>query len=97
MRTQVLIGATFGDNITAWFSNFGYHDVAISLATVHNAILKGIAPEAELDVANYPIEGNYERNVNNEISFLATTCSTTKLNVVVFDVLLVTPSIAYFV
>ncbi|CAG9094857.1 unnamed protein product [Plutella xylostella] len=61
MRTQVLIGASFDNaTATAWFSNFGYHDVAISLATLHKALLKAVLPGAQLNVTNHPLETNYE-------------------------------------
>ncbi|KAI8435957.1 hypothetical protein MSG28_004122, partial [Choristoneura fumiferana] len=44
---------------TAWFSNFGYHDVATSLAAVHEALLKARSPQANLSVYNYPLQANY--------------------------------------
>lgn len=65
-RNELLTGASFGDNeATAWFSNFGYHDVAVSLATIHSAILKSIRPTANIDVTNYPLHVNYEEQVKN--------------------------------
>lgn len=65
MRTQVLIGASFDNaTATAWFSNFGYHDVAISLATLHKALLKAVLPGAQLNVTNHPLETNYEDTVS---------------------------------
>ncbi|CAK1547174.1 unnamed protein product [Leptosia nina] len=65
LRNKILIGATFDDeSATAWFSNFGYHDVATALATVHNALLKGILPEANLTVYNHPIDANYKDNTD---------------------------------
>ncbi|OWR47004.1 ATP-binding cassette sub-family A member 7 [Danaus plexippus plexippus] len=60
IRNQFLLGATFADKAAvAWFSNFGYHDVATSLANVHSAILKGINPSAILNVFNYPLQATY--------------------------------------
>ncbi|XP_072932012.1 phospholipid-transporting ATPase ABCA3-like [Epargyreus clarus] len=60
LRNRLLLGATLNDNsATAWFSNFGYHDVAISLATFHNALLKGRDAAANIFVFNYPLEATY--------------------------------------
>ncbi|CAH2236791.1 jg8550 [Pararge aegeria aegeria] len=67
-RNRLLIGATFEDNsATSWFSNFGYHDVATSLATVHSAILKGINPTANLNVFNHPLQANYRDDTNIQL------------------------------
>ncbi|KAI8435956.1 hypothetical protein MSG28_004122 [Choristoneura fumiferana] len=49
---------------TAWFSNFGYHDVATSLAAVHEALLKARSPQANLSVYNYPLQANYRDQSN---------------------------------
>ncbi|XP_059047165.1 phospholipid-transporting ATPase ABCA1-like [Achroia grisella] len=60
IRHSLLSGATFGDeSATAWFSNFGYHDLPSSLATLHNALLKAFQPDAEINVNNHPLEVNY--------------------------------------
>ncbi|KAJ2946030.1 hypothetical protein O0L34_g4949 [Tuta absoluta] len=68
LRTKLLIGATFDDNaVTAWFSNFGYHDVANSLAAVHEAMLKAFKPEANLTVYNYPLEATYANQRNMQL------------------------------
>ncbi|XP_038212274.1 ATP-binding cassette sub-family A member 3-like [Zerene cesonia] len=68
LRNKILIGATFNDNsATAWFSNFGYHDVATSLATVHSALLKGIDAAANLTVYNHPLEANYRDDTNMQL------------------------------
>lgn len=65
IRERVIIGATFADRaVTAWFSNFGYHDIAISLSTVHSAMLRALRPEATINVANYPLEATYTDQVN---------------------------------
>lgn len=65
LRGRFLIGATLDDDAaTAWFSNFGYHDVATSLATLHSAILKSLKPEATINVFNHPLEVNYSDNVS---------------------------------
>lgn len=65
LRGRFLIGATLDDDAaTAWFSNFGYHDVATSLATLHSAILKSLNPEATINVFNHPLEVNYSDNVS---------------------------------
>ncbi|XP_052740190.1 phospholipid-transporting ATPase ABCA3-like [Bicyclus anynana] len=67
-RNRFLIGATFDDNTaTSWFSNFGYHDVATSLATVHSALLKGFNPAASLDVFNHPLQANYRDDTNIQL------------------------------
>ncbi|CAH4032670.1 unnamed protein product [Pieris brassicae] len=65
LRNKILIGATFSEeSATAWFSNFGYHDVATSLATLHNALLKGLNPDANLTVYNHPLDANYRDNTD---------------------------------
>lgn len=64
MRHSVVIGATFEDAAaTAWFSNFGYHDIAASLATVHQALLKAFNSTASINVFNHPLEATYEDRV----------------------------------
>ncbi|CAB3224165.1 unnamed protein product [Arctia plantaginis] len=61
LRHTLLIGSTFTENtVTAHFSNFGYHDVAVSLAAVHMALLKAYIPDAKLTVYNHPMKANYE-------------------------------------
>ncbi|XP_047529226.1 phospholipid-transporting ATPase ABCA3-like [Vanessa atalanta] len=68
LRNQLLIGATiYEDNAIAWFSNFGFHDVATSLATLHSAILKGLDPEASLNVSNYPLVATYNDNSDMQL------------------------------
>ncbi|XP_046959913.1 phospholipid-transporting ATPase ABCA3-like [Vanessa cardui] len=68
LRNQLLIGATIDeDKAVAWFSNFGFHDVATSLATLHSALLKGLDPEANLNVSNYPLEATYSDNSNMQL------------------------------
>lgn len=65
IRNTLLIGATFDDtSATAWFSNFGYHDVATSLATLHEAMLSAINSSAIMKVYNYPLEANYNDDVS---------------------------------
>lgn len=64
IRNKLLIGATFDeDSATAWFSNFGYHDVANSLAAVHTALLKAVNPSVIFKVYNHPLEANYNDDV----------------------------------
>lgn len=64
LRNKLLIGATFDDNtVTAWFSNFGYHDIATSLAAVHAAIFRALSPNASISVANHPLEAHYANQV----------------------------------
>lgn len=66
LRHRVLIGSTFSEeSATAWFSNFGYHDVAVSLSAVHAALLKATYPEASLHVYNHPLETTYSDQVRN--------------------------------
>ncbi|XP_075973498.1 phospholipid-transporting ATPase ABCA3-like isoform X2 [Anticarsia gemmatalis] len=61
LRHRILIGSTFTDETaTAWFSNFGYHDVAVSLSAVHSALLKSVVPSASLTVYNHPLEATYQ-------------------------------------
>ncbi|XP_068631845.1 phospholipid-transporting ATPase ABCA3-like [Battus philenor] len=68
MRNRLLIGATFtDDSATAWFSNFGYHDVATSLGTMHSALLKAFNSTASLNVFNYPLKANYKDRENVQI------------------------------
>lgn len=65
LRHRLLIGSTFDENsATAWFSNFGYHDVATSLATVHSALLKAKNSTAVLQVYNHPLEATYTDQVS---------------------------------
>ncbi|XP_028174675.1 ATP-binding cassette sub-family A member 1-like [Ostrinia furnacalis] len=60
LRHTVLSGATFtDDSVTAWFSNFGYHDIATSLAAVHTALIKVKNASYEINVFNHPLEVNY--------------------------------------
>ena len=67
LRHQMLIGSTFDDNsATAWFSNFGYHDVATSLAAIHAAILRTRNSTALLKVYNHPLEATY----TDQVSFI---------------------------
>ncbi|KAG6447126.1 ATP-binding cassette sub-family A member 2 [Manduca sexta] len=74
MRHSVLTGATFDDNsATAWFSNFAYHDVATSLASIHAALLKSINASALINVFNHPLEATYEdqRNIQMMVQMLS--------------------------
>nr|QBP34375.1 ATP-binding cassette sub-family A2 [Trichoplusia ni] len=60
LRHRLLIGSTFDDNsATAWFSNFGYHDVATSLAAVYSALLRAKNSSAYIHVYNHPLEATY--------------------------------------
>ncbi|KAJ8730119.1 hypothetical protein PYW07_017157 [Mythimna separata] len=60
LRHQMLIGSTFDDSsVTAWFSNFGYHDLATSLSAIHSAILRTRNSSAVLNVYNHPLEATY--------------------------------------
>lgn len=64
MRHTVVIGATFDDAAaTAWFSNFGYHDIAASLATLHEALLKSFNSTAIFNVFNHPLKATYDDRV----------------------------------
>nr|QJX58398.1 truncated ATP-binding cassette sub-family A member 2 [Pectinophora gossypiella] len=74
LRHSLLIGATFDDHsATAWFSNFGYHDVAMSLAAVHAALLRAVNPAANLTVYNHPLEANYvnQNDMQTMVAFLS--------------------------
>ncbi|GBP54696.1 ATP-binding cassette sub-family A member 3 [Eumeta japonica] len=76
MRHTNLIGASFNDSAAvAWFSNFGYHDVAISVAGVHAALLRALVPDASLVVYNHPLEATYEDQSRSGIRIVAMTAS----------------------
>lgn len=65
LRHSLLTGSTFDDSsATAWFSNFGYHDVATSLAAVHAALLRARDFTAQLHVYNHPLEATYANQVH---------------------------------
>ncbi|CAH2037508.1 unnamed protein product, partial [Iphiclides podalirius] len=67
-RVRMLIGASISDeSATAWFSNFGYHDVATSLATLHSAMLKGWNSAANINVFNHPLEAVYRDQGNLQL------------------------------
>ncbi|CAH2980304.1 unnamed protein product [Chilo suppressalis] len=56
VQYENLIGATFAPNqITGWFSNYGYHDAAISLAHVNDAIMRAVSPGSTLTIINHPL------------------------------------------
>ncbi|XP_045497087.1 phospholipid-transporting ATPase ABCA1-like [Colias croceus] len=64
VRYENLIGATFAPHrITAWFSNYGYHDSAISLALANNAIMNALSPGTSLRVTNHPLPYSIENLV----------------------------------
>nr|XP_021189988.2 phospholipid-transporting ATPase ABCA3 [Helicoverpa armigera]XP_049699930.1 phospholipid-transporting ATPase ABCA3 [Helicoverpa armigera]XP_049699931.1 phospholipid-transporting ATPase ABCA3 [Helicoverpa armigera]WRX06183.1 ABCA2 [Helicoverpa armigera] len=74
LRHRLLIGSTFDDDsATAWFSNFGYHDVATSLAAIHSAILRSKNSDAVLNVYNHPLEASYidQSDVQTMIAMLS--------------------------
>ncbi|KAG6447128.1 hypothetical protein O3G_MSEX004759 [Manduca sexta] len=72
VRYEALVGATFGrDNVTAWFSNYGYHDCATALALVDNAIMAALSPGTTLRIVNYPLP----YSVENMIQIMATGAS----------------------
>ncbi|XP_053608125.1 phospholipid-transporting ATPase ABCA1 isoform X2 [Plodia interpunctella] len=69
VRYETLIGATFSDNeIIGWFSNYGYHDSAISLAYVNDAILRAHSPESTLTIVNHPLP----YSIDNLVKVMAT-------------------------
>ncbi|XP_049868932.1 phospholipid-transporting ATPase ABCA3-like [Pectinophora gossypiella] len=64
VRYEALVGATFApDNITAWFSNYGYHDSAISLSLVNDAVYRALVPKGSLNFVNYPLPYSIEHLV----------------------------------
>ncbi|XP_053608124.1 phospholipid-transporting ATPase ABCA1-like [Plodia interpunctella] len=74
MRHSVLTGATFSDDsVTAWFSNFAYHDFPTSMAAVHNALLKAYDAAAEINVYNHPLTATYrdQSEIQSMVSFIA--------------------------
>ncbi|OWR55172.1 putative ATP-binding cassette sub-family A member 3, partial [Danaus plexippus plexippus] len=61
VRYENLVGATFApQRITAWFSNYGYHDSAISLAMANNAIMGALSPGSSLKFINHPLPYSIE-------------------------------------
>ncbi|XP_072932013.1 phospholipid-transporting ATPase ABCA3-like [Epargyreus clarus] len=69
IRYENLVGATFAPNrITGWFSNYGYHDSAISLALVNNAMLRALSPNSTLRIKNYPLP----YSIDNLVRVMAT-------------------------
>ncbi|CAK1547173.1 unnamed protein product [Leptosia nina] len=61
IRYENLVGATFAPHrITAWFSNYGYHDSAISLSLANNAMMGALAPGTTLRVINHPLPYSIE-------------------------------------
>ncbi|XP_059046978.1 phospholipid-transporting ATPase ABCA3-like [Achroia grisella] len=64
VRYEVLVGATFGNHgITGWFSNYGYHDAAIALTLVNNAIMRAVSPGSSLTFVNSPLPYSIENLV----------------------------------
>ncbi|CAG9584632.1 unnamed protein product [Danaus chrysippus] len=64
VRYENLVGATFSpQRITAWFSNYGYHDSAISLAMANNAIMRALSPGSSLRFINHPLPYSIENLV----------------------------------
>ncbi|XP_063824930.1 phospholipid-transporting ATPase ABCA3-like isoform X2 [Ostrinia nubilalis] len=64
VRYENLVGATFAPNrITGWFSNYGYHDSAISLALINDAIIRAVAPGSSLKIVNHPLPYSIENLV----------------------------------
>nr|ALE60397.1 ATP-binding cassette sub-family A ABCA1 [Plutella xylostella] len=64
MRMETFTGATFGPGtITAWFSNYGYHDSAVALAAVDRALMRARLPNATLTVRNHPLPYSIENLV----------------------------------
>lgn len=74
VRYEVLIGASFlPGKIIGWFSNYGYHDSAMSLARVNNAIMGAVSPGSTLTIVNYPLPYSIE----NLVSLLSSAGSVT--------------------
>ncbi|KAL4712277.1 hypothetical protein ACJJTC_004039 [Scirpophaga incertulas] len=64
VRYENLIAATFSPNrITGWFSNYGYHDSAIALATVNDALMRAQSPGTTLKFVNHPLPYSIENLV----------------------------------
>lgn len=64
VRYENLVGASFtSKDIIAWFSNFGYHDSAITLAMVHNSFLRAASPNRTLNIINHPLPYSIENLV----------------------------------
>ncbi|XP_062556427.1 phospholipid-transporting ATPase ABCA1-like [Armigeres subalbatus] len=56
-RLYVIGASVLNNNYTAWFNNEALHSPAISLATMHNALLRTFANSTafRIDVANHPL------------------------------------------
>ncbi|CAH0723432.1 unnamed protein product, partial [Brenthis ino] len=64
VQYENLVGATFApQRVTAWFSNYGYHDSAMSLALANNAVLGALSPGATLRIVNHPLPYSIENLV----------------------------------
>lgn len=56
MRVKNVAGVSFKSNkATAWFSNFPYHDLPVSVMLAQNAILKSYSPESSFTLVNHPL------------------------------------------
>ncbi|XP_058837017.1 phospholipid-transporting ATPase ABCA3-like [Topomyia yanbarensis] len=58
VNIRYLVGATFGENYTAWFNNKAYHTAPLSLSLLYNAVLRAQCPTCELTVVNKPLPFN---------------------------------------
>ncbi|XP_041978073.1 phospholipid-transporting ATPase ABCA3-like [Aricia agestis] len=64
VRYETLVGATFAPGrVTAWFSNYGYHDAGVALAMADGALLAALSPGARLRVVNHPLPYSIENLV----------------------------------
>lgn len=55
-----MVGATIGENITAWFNNQGYHTAPLSINLINNAILRSATGKSgvAINVVNKPLPFN---------------------------------------
>lgn len=61
-----MVGATIGENITAWFNNQGYHTAPLTINLINNAILRTVTGKSgvAINVINKPLPFNTQSRVS---------------------------------
>lgn len=61
-----MVGATIGENITAWFNNQGYHTAPLTINLINNAILRSATGKSgvAMNVVNKPLPFNTDSRVS---------------------------------
>lgn len=61
-----MVGATIGENITAWFNNQGFHTAPLTINLINNAILRSVTGKSgvAMNVVNKPLPFNAETRVS---------------------------------